>query len=214
MFLSCLELDYRSPSVRQCIKNCQDMHRTIMKAMPNYECSNAREQDSVLYRIISKQNKTFIYVLCKDKPDWQRISGQGFKFEQPKDVSGLNKVFVPGACFTFDLVACTAKKQSVPEGNSKRVFLKNDEERINWLNRKAEQNGFKVGWVREEGTIKEFGVHTDDRGSEMWHMGVRFRGELIITDKDAFLKAFTGGIGPGKAYGFGMLMLFKANLPN
>jgi CRISPR system Cascade subunit CasE len=179
-----------------------------MKAMPQYDSENARERGAVLYRVLSKDDRTRVYVLCREKPDWQRISEQGFSSLPPKDVSGIEKAFLPGARFAFDLVACTTKKQGVPEGNSKRVFLCDAEERASWLNRKADQNGFHVEWVREEGQVKEFGAH-EGKASAMWHTGVRFRGELTVTDGDAFAKSFAEGIGSGKAYGFGMLLLFK-----
>jgi hypothetical protein len=42
------------------------------------------------------------------------------------------------------------------------------------------------------------------------HTGVRFRGELTVTDGARFREAFQAGIGAGKAYGMGMLMLFPA----
>jgi CRISPR system Cascade subunit CasE len=209
MYLSCLELDYRNPAVRQCLKNCQDMHRTIMKAMPQYDAGPARQTGSVLYRVMDKDDRTCVYVLCNEKPDWQQIAAQGFSSKLPKDVSGIVKAFLPGARFTFDLAACPAKKQSVPDGNSKRVFLSSEEERRGWLDRKAEQNGFRVDWVREEGQVKQFGAHGGENGGAMWHTGVRFRGKLTVIDQQAFAKAFAGGIGAGKAYGFGLLLLFR-----
>jgi CRISPR system Cascade subunit CasE len=39
------------------------------------------------------------------------------------------------------------------------------------------------------------------------HIGVDFQGVLRVTDRAAFHYAFETGIGPAKAFGFGLLML-------
>ncbi|RMF67773.1 MAG: type I-E CRISPR-associated protein Cas6/Cse3/CasE [Calditrichaeota bacterium] len=43
------------------------------------------------------------------------------------------------------------------------------------------------------------------------HVAVDFRGHLRVTDREAFRNAFTKGIGPAKAFGFGLLMLQPVN---
>ena len=35
MYLTKFSLDPRHPSVRQCLRDCHDMHRTVMKAFPD-----------------------------------------------------------------------------------------------------------------------------------------------------------------------------------
>ena len=46
MYLSRLTLQIASPSVRQSLRNCQDMHKTLMQA---FDCS--REEACLLYRV-------------------------------------------------------------------------------------------------------------------------------------------------------------------
>ena len=41
-------------------------------------------------------------------------------------------------------------------------------------------------------------------------ISVTYEGILTVTDKDAFIKALTEGIGREKAYGMGMLTIIKA----
>jgi hypothetical protein len=42
-------------------------------------------------------------------------------------------------------------------------------------------------------------------GHSTTHLAVLFEGLLRVTDKDAFLETLTHGIGPAKAFGFGLL---------
>lgn len=45
----------------------------------------------------------------------------------------------------------------------------------------------------------------DGRSHETTHLAVRFDGLLRITDANAFRETLACGIGPGKAFGFGLL---------
>ena len=40
--------------------------------------------------------------------------------------------------------------------------------------------------------------------------GASFEGNLAVTDADAFRAALAAGIGPGKAFGFGLLSIQRA----
>ena len=126
-------------------------------------------------------------------------------------MTSLTLAFSKGKRFAFDTMLCPAKKVLNPQGNSRRVFLASAEERELWLKRKATQCGFTIEWVREEGQRKEYGAHGEIKGGGMYHTGVRFKGILVVSDSEAFADAFSNGIGSGKAYGFGMLLLYRAS---
>lgn len=207
MFLSSIHLDLSSPSVRQCLRDCQDMHRTIMQALPDVIDAQSRQSCGVLYRIMHSQVAIRAYVLSRPRPQWEAIANLGFECGGVKDVSSLPSTFSEGRRLAFDALLCPTKKVARPDGNSRRTFLASAADRAEWLARKAEQNGFSIEWMREDGQVIQSGVHRTGRGSIMHHAGVRFRGVLMVTDKEAFSNAFTGGIGAGKAYGFGLLML-------
>ncbi len=210
MYLSCLELDFKNPAVRQCLKNCVDMHRTIMKAFPVYENEQARKEGEILFRVMSDAVCTKVFVLSRDWPEWEKIQTNGFSAKDPIETTPLLKRFIMGAVFNFDLAACPTKKQDTDGKNSRRVSLRTAKERQLWMSRKAEQYGFRIKWFAEEEQLKSWG-RSSNRINAMWHNGVHFRGQLIVSDPEAFTNAFCRGIGPGKAYGFGMLMLFSVS---
>ena len=200
MYLSRLSLQISSPGVRQSLRNCQDMHRTIMKA---FDCS--REEAQVLYRVIKTDQKLIVYVQSKNEPKWERVESSGFHCEKQQDISALFKAFTRDKMFRFSLTACPTKKIMCEKKNSRRVLLRGTQNRIDWLIRQGEKNGFAIMESHETG--KEVLISGNKEKKEFFLAGVPFEGVLQITDPEAFCQGYLRGIGPEKSYGFGMLMI-------
>ena len=114
----------------------------------------------------------------------------------------------------------------------KRVELSREDEQIAWLVRKGQATGTAVpgGFELlmkktrdangEERLIprvnvcsqgKQTGRKRDaGRDHSTTHFAVIFEGLLRITDTNAFLQTLVQGIGPAKAFGFGLLSLARA----
>ena len=75
-----------------------------------------------------------------------------------------------------------------------------------WVARKANNNGFAIepGTLTLSAPIDEAFVREGHRGK---HVSVDFGGLLRVKALDIFQSAFQNGIGPAKAFGFGLLML-------
>lgn len=88
------------------------------------------------------------------------------------------------------------------DGN--RRDIRGADEQVAWLNRRGSANGFRV----EECAVVGQDVLTARRaGKRISHTHARLRGTLTVTDPDAFVDAVTSGIGHGKAYGAGLMLL-------
>ena len=123
-----------------------------------------------------------------------------------------------------------------PRHGNQRVPLVTPADQENWLRRKGEQNGFALvplpsgdDWLnsfaddeeadhRQSGEVrivplerfrgdKPEGQNTSSMRLE--HYAVDFDGILRVTDPDAFACGITSGIGPGKAFGFGLLSVAR-----
>ena len=109
-----------------------------------------------------------------------------------------------------------------PESVGKRVALVREEERIAWLARRGrEQDGFELANVRltggdaapaavradPAGDLRGFKPAGSAGGHQLTLTAAQFEGELIVTDRERFLHALTQGIGPGKAFGLGLLSI-------
>ena len=100
----------------------------------------------------------------------------------------------------------------------RRVELRTDEEKIEWLKRKGEDAGFRLTDVRIKEAVanaavqsssKQFGRRGRD-DKKMTFGSVVFEGILEVTDAEKFREALISGIGTGKAYGFGLLSVAKS----
>jgi CRISPR system Cascade subunit CasE len=102
--------------------------------------------------------------------------------------------------------------------NRRRISIHKEEEQIKWLERQGAQFGFKIENLKinpavrnvisaKEGKIefKKPDEKDSDKKKTVTYGSVVFEGVLIVTDADKFRDALIGGIGQGKAYGFGLL---------
>lgn len=76
-----------------------------------------------------------------------------------------------------------------------------------WLAKKGMQYGFEIESVSEVAPVKVQASHSKERGGSIHLNGYHYQGVLRITDKALFKEAVRSGVGPEKAYGFGMLMM-------
>lgn len=114
--------------------------------------------------------------------------------------------------YAFQLRANPTKKVAVQNAdgsfkkNSRRVPLRQREELVAWMERKAEQGGFKVEADKLR-TIPYGPERFQKDGSGGTHTAVEFQGVLTVTDPAKFHETFTRGIGSAKAFGFGLLVI-------
>ncbi len=202
MYLSRIDLNVLSPAVRQTLRNCQDMHRTLMKAF-----DVTREKAGMLYRLVRTDEAIVIYVQSMASPHWDRIEKSGYQCTRMQDISAILDKFQQDTVLHFSLLACPSKKVKGDGKNSQRVLLHGAEERLEWLKREGKKHGFMLLEAHE--AAKEQKLSGRKASGEFFLSGVPFEGVLRIMDASAFQDAFKQGIGPEKAYGFGMLMLGK-----
>jgi CRISPR system Cascade subunit CasE len=226
MYLSRLLLDPRNWAVRRDLADCQELHRTVMAAFPQIQPSDgsARERLGVLHRleVDRRRNHLVLYVQSLEKPDWSYLP-PGYLEEHPdlenpacKPVGEKYRGLKPGSVLAFRLQANPTRKvdkknqKDGPRWHGKRVELRREEDQIAWLRRKGAQGGFDLLGVRVQGQAKEQGrrPRSGGSGSPLTLAAVVFEGHLKITDADKFYQqSLTRGIGPGKAYGLGLLSL-------
>ena len=86
----------------------------------------------------------------------------------------------------------------------KRKALKDKDEIFVWLDRKADESGFEVKDVAFDRVY----WYESREGKDPKPLGaVQFDGVLVVADPDKLREAVRNGIGPQKAFGFGLLSL-------
>ena len=201
MILTKYDLDLRSPSARQALIDCEDMHRNVQALF-----DGSRRDAGVLYRAKKTEKGCSVYVLSACLPECgEEASRLGMVCVGNKDLALIETLFTEGRTFRFELLTMPSKKEADrTRKNSPRKVLRNPEERLNWLQRKAEQNGFRLLSVSEE---EGETLRARKQTGELWLHTTLFSGMLQITEPETFCAAWKNRVGPEKAYGLGMLML-------
>ena len=213
MNLSKLILNPRNAGARCDVRRPYELHRTLMRGV-----ENASKDNRLLFRVEPPngrlQARPVVLVQSSEMaPDWSRLLANGYLLEAhgPKAFDVATR---PGQMYTFRLVANPTKKvdgKRIPLSHAVRL---NEEDRtyFDWLTRKADQHGFKVLAAQDAPFRTASNRRKKPRydKADIPHFGVRFDGLLRVTDPDRLAEAVWDGIGPAKAFGFGLLSLASA----
>ena len=210
MYLSQIRLNLQHPGVRRALRDCNDLHRDLMSAFPQTQtASGARREEAALYRLIERKNEVLILMSSKSVPDAEQLRRHGYDLhpDSIRDISALETVFQAGMHLRFELLASPCKKIRTGGKNSRRVFLSQEQDRLDWMKKQGEKYGFSICNMQEnpvrvavDGCKGDMRIHYD---------AVRISGVLEIADAKAFWKGYCGGVGPGKSYGLGMLTVSR-----
>lgn len=201
MYLTKLELPLASRQTADALANAQAMHRLVTSLF-----AASRETAKILYRVRVLNGVVQIY-LYSSVP--HQALPAGVQLVGQRDLTDWVSAMQEGQVWKFDLVAMPSKKVYQPQrhANSRRRVLRSAQERMTWLQRKADQNGFCLLQAEELEQSHSRGMHSKDKGGWMYWDAYHYQGKLQVTDAELFRRAITEGIGPGKAYGLGMILL-------
>jgi CRISPR system Cascade subunit CasE len=229
MYLVRAFLNPVSRAVRADLADVMGLHRTLMRAFPDNAGPSSRKQHGVLYRVDEdvRRGRVVLLVQSATRPDFARLPagyildlGDDFDLgagvsENPavRMVNEERERIVVDDRFAFRLRANTTKKipkldsaTKAPTKNGKRVPVRGDDGRLAWLARHAQKGGFAPEDVR----VTEVPTRSGGGGRELTFAGAIFEGRLRVTNADAFRAALAEGIGPAKAFGFGLLSIQRA----
>lgn len=110
-----------------------------------------------------------------------------------------------GDALNIVMTGMPLKKKGARNGRkATSVPLRSDEERTEWAIRKLSENGFAVGPL----LICDHDVSVEKpRHRHIVINGIRINGSVTVTDEVKANKAITTGIGEGKPYGFGTIII-------
>lgn len=176
------------------IQDEQQMHKLLTGLF-----NSQRKEINLLYKKILTEKEAAVLLQSDIPPSESSL----FDIQTVDASDRLNKI-QNHQMFHFRLITSPYVRK---EG--KRKLLPNTKERISWLQRKGEQYGFELYQCREGKKIVRHLNHSKECGGKALISGYEYEGRIRITDKDQFIDAYRKGIGPEKAYGFGLLMLSR-----
>ncbi len=200
-----------------------------MSAFPQVkEQVEARADLAVLHRLDIDQRGSNVTLLVQsgEEPDWSCLP-EGYLFNLDRDgqnpatktIANSLEALRKGQVLRFRLRANPTKKidtKSGPDGqrrNGRRVDLRTETQQVEWLSRRADRAGFRLVPVYPGSNAPSVRVGTSEKlrsrttGRLVTLAGILFEGLLEVTDPDNLRLAIKEGIGPGKAFGCGLLSL-------
>ena len=221
MFLSRLILDPRSRQVMGEMAHPYEMHRTLMRAFPKATDETklkARDEFGVLFRADVDDPGSVVNVLVQSlvEPDWSFLNGLDYLCMdtdlpecEHKDIMPACRNIQNGRRLRFRLRANVCKRVGDKSDPlfGKRVALYSEEAQRAWLSGRGREGGFEP---LEISVGNQGEVRSRKNGRHVIHFGVTFAGTLRVSDSHALVETMRKGIGPAKAFGFGLLSLARA----
>lgn len=204
MYLTQLRLEPRSAQARRDLADPYDMHRTLVRAFVQDE---TQAPPRFLWRLEPGQvwAQPVLLVQSAHAADWSvltRLPGylQNDELPQTKAFEAATLLRAE-ARYRFRLVANPTVTRV-----GKRHGLFGEDAQLAWLHRQGERTGFTVETALVSGSDQLQGRKGATRVSLL---RVCFDGVLRARDIDPLKQALSAGIGPGKAFGCGLLSLAR-----
>jgi CRISPR system Cascade subunit CasE len=186
-----------------------DWHQRLWHCFPG---EPDRKRD-FLTRVDTLERSFRLWILSPSRPTCPRwCMPDGFCVRE------IAPSFLSHRYYAFDLranpVKCLVQRNEKGERSrhGKRVPLVQPDELRDWIDRKGQAGGFRIAVDKplEIGPVAK--SHFRKKEQAACHGGVQFRGLLEVTDPKKFTETYYAGVGSGKGFGFGMLLLAPVNL--
>ncbi len=221
MYLSRLILNPLNREIARAVSDVQRMHSMVMSGFASDLGPNARQRLGVLYRLEVAPTSGALTVIVQSavEPSWRGLVPgalpdlSGGPSVEVRVLEELERVAVDQV-LRFRLRANATRRIETKSVNGqrrhgRRVPHRDDARCLDWLKRQSRQHGFEIGedqarepevWVSREPPVRGRRSSTP-----LTIEGVRFDGLLRVRDPSLFREAVQAGVGPAKAYGFGLL---------
>lgn len=205
MYLTRLRLDPHNAQARRDLADPYDMHRTLVRAFVRDE---REAPPRILWRLEPSQawDDAVVLVQSRDAGDWSFLAGSPGYLQAAEDAL-CSKAFEPaglaqqGAVVRFRLAANPTVTRA-----GKRIGLVGEDSQLEWLGRQGQRHGFDL---RSALVCAGGRLHGRKGSTRMTVLRVLFEGFLEVRDTESLTRAIVDGIGPGKAFGCGMLSLAR-----
>lgn len=224
MYLTRAFLNPGSAAVRADLRSHEELHRTIMRAFPDDAGPTPRASHGVLYRLDRDHDARLVLLIqSRTRPTVERWPSDyvldvgrdlDLAFSELSENPAVRSLAQERAAislgdrFAFRLRANTTKRIGrplPPDGkrrHGKRVPVHGHEGRVHWLESRAERSGF--AFDRERLEVREV-PPTAGGPKSITLAGALFEGVLRVQSVEGFRTALDNGIGPGRAFGYGLL---------
>ncbi|MFH7340621.1 type I-E CRISPR-associated protein Cas6/Cse3/CasE [Streptomyces sp. KHY 26] len=204
-----IRLNPYSREVQRDLRDATQMHKTVMRMVPDGLGDSPRHQAGLLYRVDESDTASTLLVQAADLDPARLPAGYGHA-----DVKNLSPMFTAlrkGLGVRYRIVLNPAKRTRLPldaKGKRGSIVPLSGPDADQWWLRKATDAGLQLHVLTPTNLAPVRPRKQEERGIR--HSLVRYEGTATVTDPDALREAVLAGIGRGKPYGAGLLSLAPA----
>lgn len=222
MILSRLYLNPAHRYVQRCLSDAQELHRRVLSLFQATDDEPQRSTLGILHRLEVSEREGLITLLIQSRDELPNTASLPDFFLDPRlgevafastDLEPLVNALSVGRRCRFRLRANPTRRILTKSGSDgkrthgKRVPLHDDATRFAWLERKLLAAGLGLVDSTDVRQTPQGRSMARRRGGVATHDAHTFDGIAKVLDTEAVERGLRDGIGPAKAYGFGLLSL-------
>ncbi|MGG2460586.1 type I-E CRISPR-associated protein Cas6/Cse3/CasE [Streptomyces sp. RGM 3693] len=207
--LARIRLNPHSRSVQRDLRDPTQMHRTLMRMVPDGLGDGSRQAAGLLYRLDESATTSTLLVQATTL-DPTRLPDE-YGHTDIKDLTPLFNALKKGLAVRYRIVLNPVKRERLPlEQKDKRgkIVPLFGPDADQWWTRRADDAGLQLQSLLPT-PVTAVRSRAKDAPS-MRHNLLRYDGTATVTDPDALTHALLTGIGRAKPYGAGLLSLAPA----
>ncbi|MFF4509086.1 type I-E CRISPR-associated protein Cas6/Cse3/CasE [Streptomyces sp. NPDC001401] len=203
--LARIRLNPHNRAVQRDLHDATEMHRTLMRLVPDGLGDTPRQTAGLLYRLDETDTTSTLLVQAATLDPTRLPDGYGHT--ELKDLTPMFGALTKDRMVRYRIVVNPVKIERLPlerkEQRGSRIPL-TGQEADQWWTRRATEAGLHLQTVLATPLAP-----TRSRASARHHL-VRYDGTATITDPEILTHAVLTGIGRAKSYGAGLLSLAPA----
>ncbi|MFC7216857.1 type I-E CRISPR-associated protein Cas6/Cse3/CasE [Streptomyces polyrhachis] len=208
--LARIRLNPHHRAVQRDLRDATEMHRTLMRMIPDDLGDTPRRDTGFLFRIDESDEHSTVLVQATVPLDRTNLP-TGYGDVHIKQLKPMFDALRPGLAVRYRIIVNPAKRERLPlEQKNKRgkVVALIGAEADRWWARRATEAGLHLNSMIPTPVRS---VHPQGRNAPpVRHSLIRYDGTATVTDPEALTQALLSGIGRGKPYGAGLLSLAPA----
>lgn len=209
-FLARIRPNPLSRDVQRDLRYAAEMHKTLMRLVPDALGDSPRRKTGLLYRVDDTEHDTFLLVQSTTPPATERLPPR-YGTAQVKDLTPMFAALRKDLAVRYRVTVSPVKRERLPlerKGERGRLLPLHGADADRWWTAKASQAGLHL--LTAVPTLAAAAVSSPKDPRHVRHPLIRYDGTATVTDPDALAEALLTGIGRGKAYGAGLITLAPA----
>ncbi|MGW6973801.1 type I-E CRISPR-associated protein Cas6/Cse3/CasE [Streptomyces sp. NPDC054952] len=207
--LARIRLNPQNRAVARDLRDATQMHRTLMRLVPDDLGDSPRSRSGLLFRVESTPEATTVFLQATADLD-ERALPPAYGHVQIKDLSPMFAALRPELPVRYRITLNPCRRERLPltqKNQRGKIIPLTGADADQWWARRAENAGLRLTTLLPTPAAP---ARRHDNEAPLRHSLIRYDGTATVTDPHALTNALLSGIGKGKPYGAGLLTLAPA----